>query len=103
MKIENMNQLKRMNNTRIRKIEQSYYLISNGECFELNEIGALVVNAIGKDLSFGKVCMRLSDIYSYKNIEIIERDVSNYIDYLIENDIVTILSEEIESSDYEKV
>ena len=88
MKVDNMNQLKRSDNTRIRKIELSYYLIKSGECYEINEIGALVVNAIGK------VCERLSKMYNYENLKVIECDVRKFIDYLIENKIVDLLVKE---------
>lgn len=94
MKVDNMNQLKRSDNTRIRKIELSYYLIKSGECYEINEIGALVVNAIGKDLSISKVCERLSKMYNYENLKVIECDVRKFIDYLIENKIVDLLVKE---------
>lgn len=91
MTINNMNQLSRTNNSRIRKIEEHYYLINKGECYQLNEIGALIVNAVGKDLPMDRVYSRLSEIYGFDDLDTIAKDVNNYVRFLLKENLVKII------------
>lgn len=86
--ISNLNQLYRQDNVRIRKIENVFYLVCGRACYEINETGALIVNAIGKDLSIDKVCEKLSQIYKYTEIEQIRDDVEKFIEFIVDNGIV---------------
>lgn len=88
MTIDNMNQLSRINNSRIRKIEEHYYLINTGDCYQLNEIGALIVNAVGKDLPMARVYSRLSEMYGLDDIETIAKDVDDYINFLLKENVL---------------
>lgn len=87
--IKNLNQLTRNENVRLRRVENTFYIVCGKECFETNETGALIVNALGKDLSIDSVCEKLSDMYSYNDMEAIKTDVNDFVDFIIANNIAT--------------
>lgn len=88
MTIENMSQLKRSDRSRIRKIDNSYYLVSGKDCYQINEIGALIINAVGKDITIEAVSKKLSVMYNNPSIENIYSDVQEFINFIIEKKIV---------------
>lgn len=88
MTIENMSQLKRSDRSRIRKIDNSYYLVSGKDCYQINEIGALIINAVGKDITIEAVSKKLSIMYNNPSIENIYSDVQEFINFIIEKKIV---------------
>ncbi|MCL2221913.1 MAG: PqqD family protein [Oscillospiraceae bacterium] len=88
--IDNMNQLSRKNDAQLRKLDETYYIIAKNSCFEANEIGATIMNAIGKDLHIDDVCSKLSSRYEYDDVEGIKSDVYSFIEFLIENDIAEL-------------
>lgn len=88
MRIKNMNQLKRNENSRIRKIDNNYYILSGRDCYQINEIGALIINAVGKDLTINMACEKLSVMYNNPDVESIVNDVHKFINFIIENKIV---------------
>lgn len=89
MRINNMRQLRRRDRSRIRKIENNYYLLSGNECYQVNEIGALIVNAVGKDITIDAVCEKLSIMYNNPDIAGVRMDVDTFINFIIEKGIVS--------------
>ena len=87
--ITNLNQLTREENVRLRRVENTFYIVCGKDCFETNETGALIVNALGKDLSIEAVCEKLSDIYSYDDVDAIKTDVIEFVNFIIANKIAT--------------
>ncbi|MBD8917666.1 MAG: PqqD family protein [Lachnospiraceae bacterium] len=85
--ITNLNQLTRKENVRLRRVENTFYIVCGKDCYETNETGALIVNAIGKDLSIDSVCEKLSDMYSYNDMEAIKTDVNEFVDFIMANNI----------------
>lgn len=88
MIIENMGQLKRSDRSRIRKIDNTYYLVAGKDCYQINEIGALIINAVGKDITIEAVSKKLSVMYNNPSIENIYSDVQEFINFIIEKKIV---------------
>lgn len=86
--ISNLSQLRRTDKSRIRKIEGAYYIVCGKNCYQANETGALIVNAIGKDIAIKTVCEKLASIYGYADTAIIEVDVHTFLDFLLDNKIV---------------
>ena len=91
--ISNMNQLCRANDAQIRKLEDTYYIITKTSCFEANETGATIMNAIGRDLHIDDVCRKLSARYEYDNVEKIKSDVHAFVEFLLSNDIAKVNDE----------
>jgi len=80
--IINLNQVKKNDNLVIRKLNDNYFFTIGGDAYEANEIGAIIVNAIGKDLSIDNLCERLSKKYSFDDCEKIKADVYEYLRFL---------------------
>jgi hypothetical protein len=89
-----MNELSRIGNTRIRRIEDAYYILSGRNCYEVNEIGAIIVNAVGKNLTMDEVCDKLASIYEFNDKDTINRDANEFIKFLLCEKIIEIHSNE---------
>ena len=88
MRVKNMRELGRNESLSIRKIERLYYLVTNQGVYEANEIGATIVNAVGRDLSIDDMCLRISQKYSHNNLEEIKNDIEKYIEFLLTEGIL---------------
>lgn len=66
----------------MRSINGKYYLYGNGSCFELNEIGALTWKYIDENMTTNEFCTKVGKKYNEENIEKIENDVNEFIDFL---------------------
>ena len=83
MMVENLKDLTRNESLMLRKLNDNYYLLVESEAYEANEIGASIVNAVGRDLSISELCMKIAKKYSYDDVEQIKADVENYINFLL--------------------
>jgi len=88
MIVNNLIELKTYENISLRKINDTYYVIRGVETYELNEIGAIIVNALGKDITVEELCNRILKKYNHDNIEQIKLDVNTYINFLINEKII---------------
>jgi len=88
MNIGNLNELKRDDKLIIRKLGDSYYLIIGESAYEANEIGATIVNATGKDLSVDDLVVKISEKYSFGDMNQIREDVVKYIEFLVSEGIL---------------
>ena len=87
--IDNLNELNRNEKLRIRKIDEKYYLLCGTNCFEVNDIGATIVNVIGKDMDIEVFCEKISHKYEFDNLEIIRKDAISFIEFLIQEGLVS--------------
>jgi hypothetical protein len=83
MTIKNLSQLSRCEDLAIRKIEDTFYLVSVQGTYESNEIGATIVNAVGRDMAIEDLCQRLAEKYLDGDLMQIESDVNDYIAFLL--------------------
>lgn len=90
MRILNLKQLERNTETRLRKIQEKYYLYDRFSCFELNFTGATIINAIGRDLTIEELVLKLAEKFQFHDVDTIKEDVTSYIDFLVEQGLVTI-------------
>jgi len=88
MNIEKLDQLKRNEGVTMRKLDSTYYFISKQGTYEVNEIGATIVNALGRDLSINELCRKISEKYSFDDLNQIRHDVNNYIEFLLSEGIL---------------
>ncbi|MCL2717464.1 MAG: PqqD family protein [Lachnospiraceae bacterium] len=88
MKVENLNELQRNKDFIIRKLDDVYYFMSGQDVFEANEIGATIVNAVGRDLSIDELCTRIAQKYSYDDLNQIRIDVDSYITFLLSEGVL---------------
>ena len=90
--IDNFNMLSRKSDLNIRKINEQFYLTTFNSCYEVNLVGAAIVNAIGQDLTLGEICEKLAKKYENDDIIQIERDVVNFLEFLQEEGLITFES-----------
>ena len=88
--IANLNQLERKSSLSLRKINEQYYLIDAGNCYQVNLTGAMIVNSIGNDLTIDMLCEKLSKKCSYPDLDAISADVEAFIKFLVEEKLVII-------------
>jgi hypothetical protein len=86
--INNLNELKRNEKLAIRKVGDQFYLVCGRDCYEVNDIGAVIVNAIGKDMPISVLCEKLSIKYDFSDLEKIRQDVYSFIDFLVSEDLL---------------
>jgi len=89
MNINNLKQLSRCGDLVIRKLEDEFYLISSYGTYAANEIGATIVNAVGRDLSIDDLCLKLTEKYSDCDIDQIRSDVNTYISFLVSEGVLS--------------
>lgn len=77
-----LDRLKKNKKVRMRALDGKYYLFGNGVCFELNELGALTWKYIDEGMSTAEFCIKVGEKYSEKNVEKIENDIYEFIDFL---------------------
>jgi hypothetical protein len=87
--IENLKDLKRNEKLAIRKVGEQFYIVCGHDCYEVNNIGATITNVMGSDISINDLCEKLSTKYEYKDIVKIQEDVSTFINFLLEEGLVT--------------
>lgn len=87
--INNLNEFVRNESLEIRKFGEQFYLTCSSACFEVNEVGAAIVNVIGKDLTLLELCEKISRKYDFDSIETIKDDVLSFINFLEENNLVS--------------
>lgn len=87
--INNLNELKRNEKLTLRKVGDQFYMLCGTDCYEVNNIGASIVNAIGKDITISVLCEKLSGKYDFPDVEQIRRDVYSFIDFLISEGMLT--------------
>lgn len=90
MMIQNLNQLSTNNRIILRKIQKQYYLIVGSSCYEINNTGASIVNVIGQDLSIQELCKKISVKYNFTDIAVIERNLIEFISFLIDEGVISI-------------
>lgn len=89
MNIKNLKQLSCNDRLNLRKIQNKYYLIAGRSCYEVNNTGASIVNVIGQDITLEELCEKLSTKYHFEDISIIKSDVIKFINYLINEGMIT--------------
>ena len=88
MKISNLIQLVRKEDATLRKLDDDYFILHGEDAYEVNETGATIFNALGRDMSIKELCTRLSQKYDSDDSNQIERDAYVFIDFLISEDLV---------------
>ncbi len=88
--MHNFEQIVRKEGLRVRGIESEYYIIGNGKCYKLNELGALVIKYTGQKMELKDFCAKVSQKYHEEDLDKIEKDVLNYIDFLKEEGLIYI-------------
>lgn len=88
MKISNLNEFKRNSSLVIRKIEGSFFFLVGQDAFEANEIGAIIVNLAGRDMSIEDLHLKISRKYSFNDLEQIRDDVNEYLEFLTNEGIL---------------
>lgn len=88
MKNINLNQYNRQNSLRIRKFGNEYFLLSYGKCYKVNEIGAIIVKYIGKDMTIENLSNSIANLYEECNIDQIAEDIKNFINFLLNEELV---------------
>lgn len=73
---------------RIRKIDSVFYLVSPQKCYEVNEIAVVILKTIGKNVDINQLVEKISLNYKEDDIERIKKDVFNFVDFLINNNII---------------
>lgn len=89
--ISNLNQITRESSLRLRRIQNQFYLFDSKQCFEINLTGAMIVNAIGEDLSINDLCEKLAQKFEDVNIETIKKDVNIFLGFLIDEGLAALL------------
>ncbi len=87
--ISNLNELVRNEKLSIRKVESQFYLLAGADCYKVNNTGVIITNAIGKDMTITELCKKLGAKFGYNDLVQIEQDVNNFIDFLIEEELVS--------------
>lgn len=88
MIVTNLNKLNRNEDLNIRKLDEVYYFTIRGNAYESNEIGATIVNAVGRDMSIDELCIRIASKYAYNDINQIKSDIDSYIEFLLAEGIL---------------
>ena len=87
--IDNLIQLKRKKQMQIRKLQDQFYLVGDGQCYELNITGAVIVNNIEKDITIDDLCKKISEKFSFPDIAQIRADVYSFIEFLCNEGIIS--------------
>ena len=88
--INNLKELLRKEDLTIRKIENQFYLITFYSCYEVNEIGAAIVNIIGQDLPVKELGIKLAQKYGNDDVDQVTADALSFINFLLEEGLVTL-------------
>ena len=86
--IDNLNDIKRKEELQIRKIADQYFLICGRNCYEINITGAIFVNMIGNTISLSELSRRIGSKFNCYDVEQIESDVNDFIQFLISEALV---------------
>lgn len=84
----NLEQFERHDGVRIRKFKSIYYLLTSEKNYQLNELGAVVLKYIGKNMEVVDLCNKISENYTEKNLKKINDDVRSFIDFLLSEGII---------------
>lgn len=80
----------RKSNLRVRKFNEEYYMLCSGKCYEINEIGAIIVKYLGQDIEVKELSNKINEVYSDTNPEIIEKDIEVFISFLYDEGLIYI-------------
>lgn len=79
---DNFSQFKRVDGVRLRKIEEKLYIFYNEGYYEINEIGALVLQHISRDVKIGDFCDKVITKYQGVEKKQVEQDVLSFLEFL---------------------
>ncbi|WP_142967729.1 PqqD family protein [Enterococcus casseliflavus] len=83
-----MHNLKIIEDIRIRKLGHNFYIIGNGKTYEINEMGAIILKYINKDMTVEILAHRISDKYHEEDVMKVIDDINEYISFLKSADII---------------
>lgn len=84
----NMNIYTRDISTRLRKIEEKYYILNFNNVYQINEMGVIIMKYIGKDLNINELALKISDKYNFKDINKIVLDIKDFLEFLLDNKLI---------------
>ena len=90
MNTYNLADIKKNKNMRMRSVDGTFYLFGNGQCFELNELGALTWKYIDNDMSTEEFCEKVAVKYKENDLNKIQNDVNEFVVFLKDNGLVDI-------------
>lgn len=85
-----MNNFKRNENVRVRKFQNEFYLLGNGNSYSLNYLGAVVIKYLGKNITLAKLVVKISKHFPEVAQKKIKQDVIDFIDFLLSEELVSI-------------
>lgn len=88
--IDNLKKVKKEQNVSVRRVGDTYYILREGKCFQLNETGVLIVKYIGSDFEIDEFSNRIVQKYgNSEGKERVKQDIIKFIDFLAVNQMVT--------------
>lgn len=84
----NMNIYTRDISTRLRRIEEKYYILNFNNVYQINEMGVIIMKYIGKDININELALKISDKYNFKDIDKIVLDIKDFLKFLLDNKLI---------------
>lgn len=73
---------------RVRKINKDHYIIGKGMYFKINQISSDIISDLGNNITVHELAKNLSGIYEVEDVKEVERDVINFIDQLLKQNVL---------------
>lgn len=89
MEWTNFNEFSRQKDVRIRKIDDKFYIICKEKNYECNEMGALILQQIGRDMDRIEFVNRVRKKYTLDDDINVDEDIDEYILFLIEEKLIS--------------
>ncbi|HEL1773398.1 PqqD family peptide modification chaperone [Streptococcus suis] len=84
----NLNQYKKELDTRVRKLNNNYYLLGQKKSYSVNYLGAVVLKYIGSDIDILDLAKKISNFYKLDNTFEIKTDIINFIKFLLDEGLI---------------
>jgi len=86
--VEYLDYYKRIEGINVRKFNEEYYIIGNGKAFKANETCIIILKYVGKKISISELTNKILLAYSGAEYEKIYKDIENFIDFLVSQNII---------------
>lgn len=84
----NLNKYNKKLDTRVRKLNNNYYLLGQKKSYSVNYLGAVVLKYIGSDIDVLDLAKKISNFYELDNIFEIKTDIINFIKFLLNEGLI---------------
>ena len=88
MEWSNFNRFNRQKDVRIRKIDDEFYIICKNYNYKCNEMGALILQQIGRDMDRIEFGERFRKKYLLDDDVNIDEDIDEYVHFLMEEKLI---------------